>query len=71
MLAIVSSVGDFASTLPCWEWFSFVVNSLCVLVRSRGLLGGQSGCVRGQSLAVGGTVGDCLEQSGSVCFWGV
>jgi len=32
VLATVSSVGDLASTLPCWEWFSFVVNSLSLLV---------------------------------------
>lgn len=50
VLAFVSSVGDLVSTLPCWEWFSFG--------DSRGLLGEQSGCVRGQSVSVGG-VGFC------------
>lgn len=51
VLTFVSSVGDLVSTLPCWEWFSFVVSS-------RGLLGEQSGCVRGQSGTVG-SVGFC------------
>ena len=58
VLATVSSVGDLASTLPCWEWFSFVVNSRCVFgtvlvcslssrcvfVGSRGLFGTVVGC---------------------------
>ena len=49
MLAVV---GDLASTLPCGG------QSLCV-GDSRGLLGEQSVCVRGQSWTVGGTVGVC------------
>jgi hypothetical protein len=41
VLAFVSSVGDLASVLPCWEWFSFVLGSRGVLVGSRWLLGEQ------------------------------
>ena len=44
VLATVSSVGDLASTLPCWEWFSFGEQSWSV-GDSRGLLGEQSLCV--------------------------
>jgi hypothetical protein len=41
-----------------WLALCLVVNSLCVLVSSRGLLGEQSACVRGQSLSVD-SVGFC------------
>jgi hypothetical protein len=51
-LLLLAVVGDLASTLPCGG------QSLCV-GDSRGLLGEQSVCVRGQSWTVGGTVGVC------------